>query len=104
MHYYSKKYYESHIKEAFEGRKESEHRRAKLAGETPVADVLLRSAITEEYWNEETPAHQKEIKDARERDYLIAVKGWEASLATSPTRTAEEMATYVFFHLAGAPR
>jgi hypothetical protein len=43
-------------------------------------------------WAEETPAFQRECEVAMEREYQQKLKAWEASLADSPTRSAEEIA------------
>ncbi|KAJ7699837.1 hypothetical protein B0H14DRAFT_3528293 [Mycena olivaceomarginata] len=73
LHFYSRKFYDSRIKEDAEERMVSLTRRAELAGEAAPKriDVIAKLAM--------------------EREHQQALKGWEASLSDSPTRTAEEI-------------
>ncbi|KAJ7493549.1 hypothetical protein FB451DRAFT_1387715 [Mycena latifolia] len=92
QNYYSKKFYHSRIVDRFEARMASLKRRSERTGEkTPEALTVWRN-VTREVWEEETPAFREEVEEALERDYKVAVKAWEASLADSPARTPEEMA------------
>ncbi|KAJ7440828.1 hypothetical protein B0H11DRAFT_2252646 [Mycena galericulata] len=93
LHFYSRKYYDTLIKPVYEARLAKEKRTAKRTGGEEPKELTLRNAVTQEMWDEETPARQKEIKDALEREHQLKLKGWKASLADSPTRTAEEMST-----------
>ncbi|KAJ7306866.1 hypothetical protein DFH08DRAFT_975891 [Mycena albidolilacea] len=96
LHFYSRKYYATRIRQRVDERVESLKRRARFAGETvaeaermPI-DVVAK--VTSEVWAEETPAFQRECEVAMEEEYQKVVKAWEMSLADSPTRTAEEIA------------
>ncbi|KAJ7129688.1 hypothetical protein C8R44DRAFT_872922 [Mycena epipterygia] len=55
-------------------------------------EVKVRVEITKEAWDDESLEFQEEVLMALERDYELAIKAWEASLADSPTCTPEEMA------------
>ncbi|KAJ7736962.1 hypothetical protein DFH07DRAFT_966643 [Mycena maculata] len=77
IHYFSQKFYVSLVKEEFERRREALHRRAVYT------DIVELS---------QTAAFKEDLKLQRDKECTAAVKGWEASLADSPTRTAEEIA------------
>jgi hypothetical protein len=96
LHFYSRNFYEARIKERVEERIASLKRRAQLSGESeregermPI-DVVAK--VTAEVWAEETPAFQRECEVAMEREYQQKLKACKASLANSPTRSAEEIA------------
>jgi hypothetical protein len=67
-------------------------RRAEYTGEKVPAVLALQNLVTKEVWDEEEPAFQEEVKLVWEREYQASVRGWEASLSDSPTRTPEELA------------
>ncbi|KAJ7049327.1 hypothetical protein C8F01DRAFT_1265521 [Mycena amicta] len=92
IHFYSRKYYDTRIKDHVESRLESLKRRATLDGqEMPkVIDVIVK--VMPEIWGEEMAAFRDEVELAAEQEHQQAVKAWEASLADSPTRMPEEMA------------
>lgn len=92
MHFYSRKYYDDRIKPEFEERMETLKRKAARENDTKLPnDVKVRAAVTREQWDGETPGFQAETKLALEREHQLALKAWEASLASSPSRTAEEL-------------
>ncbi|KAJ7816712.1 hypothetical protein B0H14DRAFT_3475166 [Mycena olivaceomarginata] len=65
--------------------------RRRLASPMPeYIDVIAK--VTAEVWGEETPAFQHECQLAMEREHQEDLRGWEASLADSPTKTPEEIA------------
>ncbi|KAJ7870631.1 hypothetical protein B0H14DRAFT_3573811 [Mycena olivaceomarginata] len=96
LHFYSRNFYEARIKERVEERIASLKRRAQLSGESEREGermpIDLVAKVTAEVWAEETPAFQRECEVAMEREYQQTLKAWEASLADSPTRSAEEIA------------
>ncbi|KAJ7863884.1 hypothetical protein B0H13DRAFT_2353934 [Mycena leptocephala] len=92
LHFYSRKCFETRVKPVYIARKEAIQRRAMYTGEKVPATLALQNQVTKEVWDDEPPAFQEEIKLAWEREYQASVKGWEASLADSPTRTPEELA------------
>jgi hypothetical protein len=92
QHFYSRKFYESRIKQHVEDRMESLGRRSALSGDPPPKKIDVVAKVTAELYEQETPEFQKDCELAMEREYQQALKGWEASLADSPTRTPEEIA------------
>ncbi|KAJ7136478.1 hypothetical protein C8R43DRAFT_1132379 [Mycena crocata] len=92
MHFYSRKFYEDRLQERFVTRMESMRKRAEYTGEAEPKALAVLPIVTKEAWEDETVGFQEEVKEALEREYKVAIKGWEASLADSPTRTPEEMA------------
>jgi hypothetical protein len=97
LHFYSRKFYESHIKEDVEERMASLTRRAGLAGEVGPKRIDVIAKVTAECWDQETVEFQQDCELAMEREYQQALKGWEASLSDTPTRTAEEIAALVTY-------
>ncbi|KAJ7908409.1 hypothetical protein B0H13DRAFT_2331394 [Mycena leptocephala] len=91
-HFYSRHYYEKRVKSAFEARWDSLQRSARYSGEKVPADIVVKNQVIKEMWEDETHKFQAEVKAAVEREYQLALVGWKASLADSPTRSAEEMA------------
>jgi hypothetical protein len=67
-------------------------RRAALAGENPPKKIDVIAKVTAEMWESESAAFKEECQAGLEREYQQTLKGWEASLAESPTRTPEEFA------------
>jgi hypothetical protein len=92
-HFYSRHYYDKRVKSAFEARWESLQRNARYSGEKVPADISVKNQVIKEMSEDKMPEFQGEVKAAAEREYQLALVGWKASLADSPTRTAEEMAT-----------
>ncbi|KAJ7874259.1 hypothetical protein B0H13DRAFT_2348671 [Mycena leptocephala] len=92
LHYYSQRCFEERVKGRYEVRMASIQRRSQHSGEKVPAVLALQNKVTKEVWEEETPAFQAEIRVGWEREYQVALKAWESSLADSPTRTPEEMA------------
>ncbi|KAJ7025442.1 hypothetical protein C8F04DRAFT_1269179 [Mycena alexandri] len=92
LHCYSRHFFEERVKERYEERLASLKRRAVFTGEQVPKQLALQNAVTKEVWDEETPGFQKEVTALWEREYNQALKGWEASLADSPTRTPQELA------------
>ncbi|KAJ7350498.1 hypothetical protein DFH08DRAFT_806552 [Mycena albidolilacea] len=84
IHFYSRKFYETRVKEHVEKRLE----KSPAEGES---SIKLVAKVTSERWEQESPDFKRECETAMEREYQQALKGWEASLADSPTRTAEEI-------------
>ncbi|KAJ7711945.1 hypothetical protein B0H14DRAFT_3524242 [Mycena olivaceomarginata] len=84
IHFYSRKFYETRVKEHVEKRLE----KSPAEGES---SIKLVAKVTSERWEQESPDFKHECETAMEREYQQALKGWEASLADSPTRTAEEI-------------
>jgi hypothetical protein len=103
-HFYSRKFYETRIKEDVENRMASLTRRAVSSGEAPPNRIDVIAKVTAECWDQETPQFREDCELAQEREYQQALKGWEASLADSPTRTPEEIAAYVFVVLRRASK
>ncbi|KAJ7809288.1 hypothetical protein B0H14DRAFT_3481579 [Mycena olivaceomarginata] len=92
IHFYSRKFYESPIKEVVEECLASLNRRAGLAGEAAPKCIDVIAKVTTECWDGETEEFRQDYELAMEREYQQALKGWEASLSDTPTRTAEEIA------------
>jgi hypothetical protein len=99
IHFYSRKFYESHIKEVVEERMASLNRRAGLAGEAVPERIDVIAKVTVECWDGETEEFRQDCELAMECEYQQALKGWEASLSDTPTRTAEEIAALVVTYL-----
>ncbi|KAJ7817253.1 hypothetical protein B0H14DRAFT_3474731 [Mycena olivaceomarginata] len=93
LHFYSRKFYDTRIKEDIEECMVALTRRAELVGEAPPIRIDVIAKVTAECWEQETAEFQRDCEFAMEREYQQAVKGWEASLSDSPTRTAEEIAS-----------
>ncbi|KAJ7772153.1 hypothetical protein B0H14DRAFT_3164805 [Mycena olivaceomarginata] len=91
-HYYSRKFYETRVKDRVKQRVVSLKKRAELAGEPVPQTIDVVAKVTAEVWDEESPEFQRECELAMEREYQATVRAWEASLADSPNQTAEEMA------------
>lgn len=91
-HFYSRKYYDSRIKPRVEARLASLKRRAELTGGELPKTIDIVAKVTAEMWEDESPAFKRECEVALEKEYQQAMQAWEASLADSPTRTAEEIA------------
>jgi hypothetical protein len=49
--------------------------------------------VTAELYEQESLEFKNDCEVAMEREYQQALKGWEASLADSPTKTPEEIAS-----------
>jgi hypothetical protein len=92
-HFYSRHYYEKRVKSAFDACWDSLQRCARFTGEKVPADIAVKNQVIKEMWDDELPEFQGEVKAAAEREYQLALVGWKASLADSPTRSAEDMAT-----------
>lgn len=101
-HYYSRKFYDTRVKERADARIAALKRRAQLAGEPEPKPIDVISKVTKEVWEEETPEFRKECELAMEREYAESLKAWEQSLADSPTRTPEEISAYVVWAYVGA--
>ncbi|KAJ7780817.1 hypothetical protein DFH07DRAFT_765303 [Mycena maculata] len=86
-------FYVSLMKEEFERRREALHRRAVYTDEKVLSDLELRGKVTHDVYEAQTAAFKEDLKLQRDKEWTAAVKGWEASLADSPTRMAEEIAT-----------
>jgi hypothetical protein len=93
VHFYSRKFYESRIKEHVEDRWESLQRRSALAKEPLPKKIDVIAKVTAELWAQESSEFQEDCELAMDREHHQALKGWEASLADSPTRTPEEIAS-----------
>ncbi|KAJ7803805.1 hypothetical protein B0H14DRAFT_3486977 [Mycena olivaceomarginata] len=91
-HFYSRKYYDSRVKPRVEARLAALKRRSEAAGEPMPEYIDVIAKVTAEVWGEETPAFQHECQLAMEREHQEDLRGWEASLADSPTKTPEEIA------------
>ncbi|KAJ7602792.1 hypothetical protein DFH06DRAFT_1351026 [Mycena polygramma] len=91
-HFYSRKFYADRVKPRVEARLAALKRRAGRTQEDAPEAIDIVAKTTAEVWEEETPAFKKECEVAMEREYQMALKGWEASLADSPTKTPEEIA------------
>jgi hypothetical protein len=72
-------------------------RRAELAGEAAPKRIDVIAKVTAECWEQETVEFQRDCKLAMEHKHQQVLKGWEASLLDSPTRTAEEIAVLVTY-------
>ncbi|KAJ7033528.1 hypothetical protein C8F04DRAFT_1183975 [Mycena alexandri] len=92
LHCYSRHFFESRVKERFEERFKALKRRCTWTGEKPPTAIAIQNAVTKEVWEEETLGFREEVKLLWEHEYQRALKGWEASLADSPTRTPAELA------------
>ncbi|KAK7017234.1 hypothetical protein R3P38DRAFT_3201625 [Favolaschia claudopus] len=92
IHFYSRNYYETRIKDHVEERMAALARVAELTGEEPAKQIDVVSKVTAEMWNAESPAFRHECEVAAEVDYQQKVKAWKAALPDSATRTPEEMA------------
>ncbi|KAJ7864437.1 hypothetical protein B0H14DRAFT_3603594 [Mycena olivaceomarginata] len=92
VHFYSRKYYETCVKARVESRLESLRRHAKMSGEDMLRTIEVVAKVTNECFEEENVAFQKEVEVAYAKEYQLSLKAWEASLADSPTRTPEEIA------------
>ncbi|KAJ7711976.1 hypothetical protein B0H16DRAFT_1744594 [Mycena metata] len=92
LHCYSRHFFEARVKDRFEERYAGLKKCAQYTGEAVPKAIAVQNAVTREMWDEETPAMQNEVKLLWEAEYQRALKGWEASLADSPTRTPTEFA------------
>ncbi|KAJ7434718.1 hypothetical protein FB451DRAFT_1195097 [Mycena latifolia] len=92
LQFYSRKFYDERIKDRYEQTLDARKKRAMFTDEPVPAELALRNEVTKQAFEAETPAFREEVKAALEREYELAVVGWKASLADSPTRTPEEMA------------
>ncbi|KAJ6556066.1 hypothetical protein B0H19DRAFT_1376963 [Mycena capillaripes] len=92
-HFYSRKFYKTRVKSRVEARLEALKRRAEVNGKPAPEAIDIVAKVTAEVWEEESPEFRKECEIAMEREHKIAIKGWEESLADSPTRTPEEIAS-----------
>ncbi|KAJ7255784.1 hypothetical protein B0H12DRAFT_1232953, partial [Mycena haematopus] len=93
LHFYSRNFYETRIKSRVEQRVAGLKRRAELSGESvPTKPIDVVAKVTAEAWDEESFEFKQECEVRLEREYQAEVKAWEASLADSPTRTADEIA------------
>ncbi|KAJ6447364.1 hypothetical protein C8R47DRAFT_1231465 [Mycena vitilis] len=92
-HFYSRKFYETRVKPTVDERLAQMKRVALRTGKPPPEAIDIISKVTAEVWEGETPSFKTECEAAFEREHQIAVRGWEASLADSPVRTAEEAAS-----------
>ncbi|KAJ7300513.1 hypothetical protein DFH08DRAFT_979605 [Mycena albidolilacea] len=63
-----------------------------MSGEDMPRTIDVVAKITNECFEEESVAFQKEVRVAYEKEYQLSLKAWEVSLADSPTRTPEEIA------------
>ncbi|KAJ7800792.1 hypothetical protein B0H14DRAFT_2615899 [Mycena olivaceomarginata] len=91
INFYSRKYYDTRVKERAGARLRSLQRRAELTGEAAPQAIEVISKVTAEAWDAETAAFRHECQVACEQEYLNAVRAWELSLADSPSRTPQEM-------------
>jgi hypothetical protein len=94
-HYFSRKYYDTLVKDVVAERWAAEEERARRAGVTSAKKIDIVAKATAEVWNGQSEEFKQECQLALEREYQQVVKAWEASLADSPTRTADEIAAYV---------
>jgi hypothetical protein len=92
-HFYSRKFYDTRIKPHVDARMESLKRRAEFAGEAEPELIDVVAKVTAEQWELETPEFQRECEVAKEREHDQAVAAWKASMADSPSRTPEEIAS-----------
>ncbi|KAJ7019389.1 hypothetical protein C8F04DRAFT_888098, partial [Mycena alexandri] len=88
--FYSKLYYDTRVKARVEARIQALQKRAEYTGGEPPHPFAVQNDVTKECWEGETEMFQAETVRLMEREYEATVKAWEASLADSPSRTAEE--------------
>jgi hypothetical protein len=93
VHFYSRKFYESRVKEHVEACWESLQRRSALSGDPLPKKIDVTAKVKVELWEQEPPEFQRECELTMEREHQQALKGWEASLADSLTRLPEEIAS-----------
>ncbi|KAJ7301194.1 hypothetical protein DFH08DRAFT_978973 [Mycena albidolilacea] len=74
LHFYSRKFYELHIKEDVEERMASLTRRAGLAGEAGPKHIDVIAKVTVECWDQETVEFQQDCELAMECEYQQALK------------------------------
>ncbi|KAJ7256376.1 hypothetical protein C8J57DRAFT_1517544 [Mycena rebaudengoi] len=96
IQFYSRKFYDTRVKEHFEAQMAGVVRHAGHMGQSAPAELAVRNQVMKEVWEEETEMFQGEVKQALEREYAVSLKGWQASLADSPAKTAKELDAYVF--------
>jgi hypothetical protein len=97
IHFYSRHFFDTRVKDRVDARMAALMRRATNSGDAPPRRIDVTAKVTAEVWEEETPAFKQECEVALDHEYQQALKAWEASLADSPTRTAEEIAGCVYF-------
>ncbi|KAJ7024806.1 hypothetical protein C8F04DRAFT_1192100 [Mycena alexandri] len=90
LQFYLKVYYETRVKARAEARIEALDKRAKYTGADPPHALAVQNDVTKECWEGETEIFKAETARLMEREYEATLKAWEASLADSPSRTAEE--------------
>ncbi|KAJ6530770.1 hypothetical protein B0H19DRAFT_1082481 [Mycena capillaripes] len=90
--YSDRNYYETRVKEHVEAELVALRDRAKREGKPPQQKIDVVSKVTTRIWEGETAGLKKECEIVVEREYQEALKAWNALLADSPTRTAEEIA------------
>ncbi|KAJ7310819.1 hypothetical protein DFH08DRAFT_974219 [Mycena albidolilacea] len=92
VHFYSRKYYNTRIKDRVESLLASLKRRTEHSGEKMPHIINIISKVTTKVWEEETPVFQHECEMVFECEHQQTLNAWEASLADSPTRTPDEIA------------
>jgi hypothetical protein len=95
IQFFSRKFYETRIRERFEARMAGIVCRAAFTEDDVPAVLKVRNDVTKEVWDEETEAFQAEVKATLEKEYQASLAGWKSSLADSPTKSPEEMNAYV---------
>ncbi|KAJ7438839.1 hypothetical protein B0H11DRAFT_1634609, partial [Mycena galericulata] len=92
VNFFSRKFYDTLVKSRFEDRMASLNRRKARSGEEVPAEIQVRNAVTKEVWEEQTLAFRADVELQMEREHEVALVGWKASLADSPTRSPQEIA------------
>ncbi|KAJ7460127.1 hypothetical protein B0H11DRAFT_1691506, partial [Mycena galericulata] len=92
VNFFSRKFYDTLVKSRFDDRMASLTRRKARTGEEVPAEIQVRNAVTKEVWDEQTFAFRADVELSMEREHEVAMVGWKASLADSPTRTPQEIA------------
>ncbi|KAJ6528204.1 hypothetical protein B0H19DRAFT_1274998 [Mycena capillaripes] len=91
-HFYSRKFYEQRIKPTLDAELAALKKRAERTGEEPPESIEVVARVTAQVWEGESPGFKQECEMSMEREYQSLLKGWEASLSDSPTKTPEEIA------------
>ncbi|KAJ7439914.1 hypothetical protein B0H11DRAFT_1689121, partial [Mycena galericulata] len=92
INFFSRKFYDKLVKDRFDDRMAALVRRKARTGEEVPAEINVRNKITKEVWEEQTLAFREDVELQMEREHELAMIGWKASMADSPTRSPEEIA------------
>jgi hypothetical protein len=89
--FYSKLYYEEHVKKIFEEEWKVQAQRAKDLGLDPPHNVKVWGEVTRRVWDGESPEFRADVNARLQADYDQRVRAWEIGRTEVPSTTKEEM-------------